>query len=186
MILHRLVTATQFAHSQKVAQISGILAEAMGCPPAEAELITQAAAFHDIGKSSIPQAILNKPGPLTPEEFEIVKTHAAIGHQQIHDAVEILTVAALMCRDHHEWMDGTKGYIGLSGSSIHPRVRIVAASDVLDALISKRAYKSGWSVADIKEYFTAQSGRQFDPEVVKVLFSKMEDILALYKQEVPG
>lgn len=180
MQLQTLMANTQFDHSRQVAKISGILAKGAGYSRSETELITQAAAFHDIGKSSIPKEILGKPGPLTAEEFEIVKTHTAIGHQQISDAIQILTVAAVMCRDHHEWMDGVGGYIGLKGENIHPYVRLVAAADVFDALYSRRAYKAPWSIGEIRAYFGEQAGRQFDAQIVALLLSLLDDILPLY------
>ena len=183
MTLQTLIKSTQYDHSQQVAKISAILAKAAGYGPEDIDIITQAAAFHDVGKRAIPKEILLKPRPLTPEEFTVVKTHTDIGYRQLTEAIDILTVAAAMCRDHHEWVDGTKGYHGLCGEDIHPMVKIVSISDVYDALYSKRAYKARWSIPEIRDYFAQQSGHQFDPDTVRLLFSVLDDILKLYTPE---
>lgn len=180
MDLQTLMADTRFDHSRQVAKISGLLAKGAGYSPEVTALITQAAAFHDVGKSAIPKKILDKPGSLTPEEFEIVKTHTEIGYKQISDAIEILTMAAVMCRDHHEWIDGTKGYAGLKGSGIHSHVRLLCVADVFDALYSRRPYKEPWSINEICSYFKNQAGRQFDARFVDLLLIMLDDILLLY------
>ena len=114
--------------------------------PARAALIVNASALHDVGKISIPESILNKPGKLTPEEFEIMKTHSALGAQIMEDALqrhreELLQVAYNICRWHHERWDG-RGYPdGLSGDDIPIEAQVVALADVYDALTSVRVYK---------------------------------------------
>lgn len=182
MNLHTLANSTEFEHSRQVARISGLLAYKLGYSQSDVSIISQAAAYHDIGKVAVPSEILNKPGPLTPEEFEIVKTHTELGYAQLAEAAEILSVAAEMAHYHHERVDGHGGYHGLAGSAIHPFTKIVSVADVYDALASKRAYKSRWETSEVCAYFEDQSGRQFDTEVVTVLLSAIQDILLLYKE----
>jgi putative nucleotidyltransferase with HDIG domain len=177
--LNKLLNDTGFAHSKQVAEISALLAAAAGYSEDETALIKQAALYHDIGKMDIPSAILNKPGKLTPEEFEIVKTHTALGHKEILETIEVLAIAARVCREHHERIDGT-GYCQISGGDIHPYAKLIAAADVFDALFSQRSYKAAWDIRQICEYFREQSGKQFDCEIVKLLLSAIDAILPLY------
>ena len=92
-----------------------------------------------------------------------------------------MSAATIVASQHHEQVDGT-GYHHLSGENIHPYARLVACADVMDALYSRRSYKEPWDIAKIREYFTAHSGKQFDPEMVRILFSVLADVLALYKK----
>ena len=170
----KLTNSADTEHSRKVSQISGLMAEKAGYSQDESQSISQAALYHDVGKSSIPAYILNKPAALTPDEYDIIKTHTAIG-------AEILTVAAILAEQHHERIDGN-GYHRLSSGKIHPYAKLVACADVFDALYSHRAYKKPWDMAKIREYFNAQAGTQFNPAMVQVLFSIIEDVLNLYKR----
>lgn len=179
MKLDALVEETQYQHSHMVSKISALLAESAGYAPDEVTLIEQAALYHDIGKNDIPRDILNKPGSLTPEEFALVKTHTAHGYNRITDAIGAMSVAAEVCREHHERQDGS-GYNGLTDAEIHPYTKLIAVADVFDALYSKRAYKEAWSIPEIQEYFQAQTGVQFEPEMVTLLFSLLEKVLSLY------
>lgn len=183
MDLHSIADGSDFEHSRQVAEISGLLARKLGYSQSDISIITQAARYHDLGKLAIPKEILNKPGPLTPMEFEIVKTHTNIGSAQLSEAAEILSLAATLAHYHHEKIDGHGGYYGLAGNDIHPFVRLVAVGDVADALLSKRPYKPAWEVGEVINYFKEQSGKQFDGEVVAVLLSVMEEILLLYGKE---
>jgi putative nucleotidyltransferase with HDIG domain len=175
-----LVKLTHFDHSQKVSEISGLLAGYAGYPADTADLIRQAALYHDVGKAEIPASILNKPGKLTEQEFETVKAHTQLGTQKIAAALEVLSAAALIASQHHEKLSG-KGYMGLCGEEIHPYARIVAVADVFDALISKRAYKDAWGVEDVLRYMQDQSGIHFDMTIVWLLLRHIPEIMALYK-----
>ncbi|MDR0917248.1 MAG: HD domain-containing protein [Oscillospiraceae bacterium] len=175
----QLTINADFEHSRKVSAISGILAGELGYSPPDREIIIQAALYHDLGKTEIPASILNKPGALTREEFEIVKQHTAAGYRQLMDAADALKIAAVAARDHHEKIDGS-GYMGLTGGAIHPFAKLIAAADVFDALIVKRVYKDPWSLPDIKDYFRDQSGKQFDGEIVQALMSVLDKVLELY------
>jgi HD-GYP domain-containing protein (c-di-GMP phosphodiesterase class II) len=148
MNLRQLVENTEFEHSKNVARISELLALRAGYAESEAAVIAQAALCHDVGKTGIPAYILNKPSSLTREEFEIVKTHTDIGHEQIMTVAEVLSAAARTAREHHERPDGN-GYLRLSEREIHPYAKLVAIADVFDALYSKRAYKEAWGLSDI-------------------------------------
>ena len=182
MNIETLINHTCYAHSRQVSKISALLAENAGYSPDETSLIEQAALYHDIGKTDIPENILNKPGSLTPEEFAVVKTHTVLGYAQITDTINILTIAADVCRDHHERPDGA-GYGGVSGRNIHPYTKLITVADVFDALYSKRAYKEAWGMTEIQSFFQAQAGTQFDSGLVMLLFSIIDKILPLYLAE---
>jgi len=182
MTLETLTNQTYYAHSRQVSKICALLAERAGYSRDEIAIIEQAALYHDIGKTGIPEQILNKPGALTPEEFAVVKTHTELGYSKIMETVHILTVAAGVCRDHHERPDGT-GYSGMTGRDIHPYSQLISVVDVFDALYSKRPYKEAWDIVRIRDFFSAQSGRQFDAGLVALLFSIIHIVLPLYHSE---
>ena len=171
------------AHSRQVAEISALLAESAGYSQEEIVIIKQAALFHDLGKGDIPAQILNKSGALTPEEYELVKTHTTLGYDKIIKVIDALSAAAVVCRDHHECPDGSGYGSGVKDEGIHPYSNIVAAADVFDALYSERPYKEPWDTGKIKEFFQTRSGTQFDAEVVKLLLSNIENIKCLYKRQ---
>ena len=144
------------------------------------DYVTRAAPMHDIGKIVIPDAILNKPGKLTPEEFEIMKTHAAAGGKIVYDIIgsiedeKYVHIASNIANYHHEKWNG-KGYpTGKKGVEIPLSARIMAVADVFDALVSERCYKKPMSYADAFDLIKSESGEHFDPEVVK-LFLELKD-----------
>ena len=141
-----------------------------------------AAPLHDIGKIHIPDAVLNKPGKLTEEEFEIMKTHTTAGKELLaHAKAELgesvyLNMAVEMAAYHHEWWNG-KGYpYGISGEEIPLCARIMAVADVFDALISKRCYKDAMPLEKAYAIIREESGTHFDPVVVEVFFVVAKDI----------
>ena len=180
MDLQAFVNMTDFEHSRKVSELSRLLAGYMGYSGSEAELIGQAALFHDIGKCEIDPAILNKPGLLTPQEFAVIKSHTQLGGGRIKEMLDILTAACLIAETHHERWDGS-GYIGLTGDQIHPYSRLVSVVDVLDALRSKRAYKNAWDMGEVFGYLEKQSGIHFDTAVVSALLAHKDEITAIYR-----
>jgi putative two-component system response regulator len=144
--------------------------------------------LHDIGKVAIPDSILLKPGPLTADEFAVMRQHAVVGADILDEAVTrcrgggFLEMAALIARYHHEHFDG-KGYpLGLSGRQIPLAARIVAVADVYDALTSVRPYKRAMSVDEAKAIVRRESGRHFDPVVVAAFLKRFDD-LVLVRQE---
>ena len=141
-----------------------------------------AAPLHDIGKIHIPDAVLNKPGKLTEEEFDTMKTHTTAGEKLITHAKaelgesEYLNMAVEMAAYHHEWWNG-KGYpYGISGEEIPLCARIMAVADVFDALISKRCYKNAMPIEKAYAIIREESGTHFDPAVVEAFFAAAEDI----------
>ena len=177
--IEKLIADSNFKHSKKVAQISRIVAANAGFSENEVSIIEQAALLHDVGKASIPPQILNKPDVLTPEEFEIVKTHAEAGHSQIMEAIKILNVSADVAKEHHEKLDGS-GYHKISGNDINPYSRLISIVDVFDALVSKRVYKESWDVSSVIQYLTVNNNH-FDRVIVNCLVSVIGQILVLYK-----
>lgn len=137
------------------------------------KLLARSAPLHDIGKVGIPDSILLKPGPLTPEEWEIMKTHAKTGSDAIELAeqdaagiVEFLSLAKEIAHWHHEKWDGTGYPDGLSGDSIPVSARIMALADVFDALISRRVYKHPMPHDEVQNIIASGRGRHFDPDMV--------------------
>lgn len=143
--------------------------------PAVIETYTKAATLHDIGKVGIPDQILYKPGRHTPEEWEIMKTHAQIGAQAIWraiqheddlEAVNFLCVAMEIAGKHHEKWDGSGYPRGLVGEQIPLCARLMAVADVFDALVSRRIYKAAFTIEEAKRIIVENSGSHFDPEIV--------------------
>ncbi|WP_031482766.1 HD domain-containing phosphohydrolase [Maridesulfovibrio frigidus] len=169
-------------HVRRVAEYTRILALRAGLGGEEANLLRLAAPMHDVGKIGIPDTVLNKPGKLTPEEFDIIKTHTTIGYEILkHSERSIIKAAAIVAHEHHERWDG-KGYPrGLSGEDINIYGRITGISDVFDALGSDRVYKKAWSIEKIRGYFEEQKGKQFDPFLTDLFFDNIEEILELRK-----
>jgi len=140
--------------------------------------------MHDIGKIGIPESIINKPGKLTSEEFEIIKTHTLIGHDILKGSDRsILKAATIIAEEHHEKWDGSGYPKGLKGENIHIYGRITAIADVFDALDHKRAYKMPWSLEDIKNFFIENKETHFEPRLVDILINNIDeftDIRDLY------
>ncbi len=162
-------------HVRRVAEYSKILALAYGMDEEEAELLKTASPMHDIGKVGIPDSILKKPARLTPEEFEIMKTHAELGYEMLkYSKRDILKTAAIVSYEHHERWDG-KGYPrGISADNIHIYGRITAVADVFDALGSTRVYKLAWSDEEIFKLFKEERGKQFDPKLIDLFFENFD------------
>ena len=164
-------------HVKRVAEISELLALAMGVNEKKAARIKSASPLHDLGKIAIPDAILNKNGKLTPEEWEIMKTHADVGYNMLNKSKhETLQYAAIIAHEHHERWDGNGYPRKLAGKQIHLFGRIAAVADVFDALNAVRCYKPAWPMEKIEAYFKEESGKQFDPTVVNVLFENINEI----------
>lgn len=153
--------------------------------PSRISLIANASAMHDIGKISIPESILNKPGPLTAEEYEIVKTHSAAGAGMLESVTyyrseELIRVAGEICRWHHERYDGAGYPDGLKGEDIPIAAQVVALADVYDALISKRVYKPAFSHRTAAEMIMKGECGVFNPLLLKCL----EDAVPFLEKEL--
>ena len=154
-------------HTRRVVEHATKLGETLGLPDDVLNDLRQGAYLHDIGKLVIPDAILLKPGKLTAEEWEVMKTHSCKGYD-IARSIPTLTEGALdVIRSHHERWDGTGYPDALKKEAIPLPARIFAVCDVYDALTSDRPYKKTWSHQDAALEIGAQSGRQFDPQVVR-------------------
>lgn len=167
-------------HIIRMSQVSALLARSMGWTEAMCELMLHASPMHDIGKIGIPDAILLKPGRLTPDEFEIMKTHTTIGADMMSgNESELLSLAHTIAQTHHERWDGTGYPKGLAGEDIPLAGRIVAVADVFDALTSSRPYKKPWPVAQAVAFVKGNAGRHFDPSVVAHFEFRLPEILAI-------
>ena len=161
-------------HVKRVALYTDIICKGLGMSDEESWKVSQASKMHDVGKIIVPLEILEKPGNLTPEEFEIVKKHTDYGKKMLENSPgELMQLGAIIAYQHHERWDGT-GYHGMKGEEIHPAARCVALADVFDALVSRRPYKEAWSLEKVKEEIAAQRGRQFAPDVVDVFLREFD------------
>jgi len=167
-------------HVKRVAEYSYLLAKLIGLSEEEASLLKQASPMHDIGKVAIPDSILNKPGKLTFEEFEIMKTHAQLGFEMLkHSKRPILKASAIVASTHHEKWDGSGYPNQTKGGDIHIFGRITAIADVFDALGHDRIYKKAWPLEEILELFQKERGKHFDPELVDIFFSHLDQFLTI-------
>jgi len=180
-IVRRLSMAVEFrdedtgAHIERIGRFSRLLSEQIGMEPEFCERISHAAPLHDVGKVAIPDSILLKPGPLTPEERAIVETHAEEGYRLVRGSSSaILEMAATIALSHQEKWDGTGYPRGLAGEAIPIEGRIVAIADVFDALTSDRVYRKAFPVDEAVKIMLEQRGRHFDP----VLLDAFMEVLA--------
>jgi response regulator RpfG family c-di-GMP phosphodiesterase len=170
-------------HVKRVAEYSHLLALKYGLSEQEAEVIHLASPMHDVGKVGIPDAILNKPGSLTEDEFEVMKTHANLGYEMLkHSHKQVLNAASIIAQQHHEKYDGSGYPLGLKGDDIHIYGRITAIADVFDALGSDRVYKKAWGLDRILELLTKERGRHFDPRIVDLFLQHLDEILEIKRK----
>lgn len=156
------------AHVLRMAHFARLIARELGLPEEEQALLLHAAPMHDVGKVGTPDAILLKPGRLTPEEMAVMRQHAQIGHDILVGSASIyLQAAAEIALSHHERWDGGGYPRGLAGPAIPLHGRIVAVADVFDALTSARPYKPAWSLERAHEYLVQNAGSHFDPACVE-------------------
>ena len=151
-------------HSRRVARYAVGIARQVGLPRAEVERVRRAAAIHDIGKVEMPTGLVNKPGPLSPAEFALVKKHAIAG-ARIAVRLGQPDLAAIV-RHHHERFDGDGYPDGLCGEEIPFGARIVAVADSFDAVTSTRPYRAAMVEREALSLLWSEAGRQFDPKVV--------------------
>lgn len=166
----------------KVAWYAYVLARFSGFSEQHSQYILQGSLLHDIGKSRIPDSIENKPGKLTPAEYDVMKTHCVEGLMVLHknDVIPEWNDSSsfynniILC--HHERFDGTGYPIGLSQSSVPLEANVVSMADVFDALSSERVYKPAWAINDVLAYINQNSGLMFYPELVDT-FAKISHVI---------
>src|SRR5437763_15894631 len=151
-------------HSKRVTAFTIAIARAMGLSGERIRIIARGAFLHDIGKMAIPDAILRKPGALTPEETEIMREHCFRGYQMLKK-IPFLAEASEIVYAHQERYDGTGYPRNLKGHDIPLGARIFSVADTLDAMTSDRPYRSAQTIAAAREEIHRFSARQFDPEV---------------------
>ncbi len=164
-------------HVRRVAAISELLALGYGLGADEAQTLKYASPLHDLGKIAIPDAILNKPGQHTPEETAVMRQHAEIGYRMLVSSKrKVLQAAAIVAHEHHERWDGNGYPQRKAGTDIHIYGRITAVADVFDALLNDRCYKKAWPLDKVLALFREERGRHFDPDLVDLLFDKLDEI----------
>ncbi len=205
-LIHRLAKAAEYRdnetgrHVIRVGRYAGIIAEQIGLPAERVLMIEQAATLHDLGKIGIPDAILHKPGKLSPEEFETIRKHCAIGsricesmdpdefnlfsrHTLVGSEImkdcgtPLLDLAGVIALTHHEKWDGSGYPLGLSGEDIPIEGRITAVADVFDALSSKRPYKAAFPMDKCFQILEEGRGTHFDPVMLDGFFARKNDIV---------
>ncbi|MGH2496047.1 MAG: diguanylate cyclase [Ktedonobacteraceae bacterium] len=162
------------AHSMRMVNMAKEAARALGCTEEEVRLVRLAALLHDIGKVGVPHEILHKPGPLTADEWSVMRRHPKIGRQILAQAGGKFEMLSYIVVAHHERWDG-KGYpYGLSGEAIPLGARILAVADSFDAMTSDRPYRKALTIADARKELQRCAGNQYDPRVVAA-FLRMLD-----------
>jgi HD-GYP domain-containing protein (c-di-GMP phosphodiesterase class II) len=156
--------------------MSVLVADKMELDPQERRQVEIAALLHDVGKIAIPNEIVNKPGPLTDEEWDVMRTHAARG-QELLDKAGVLGEIGVIVRASHERWDGTGYPDGLSGPSIPLAARIVSCCDAFTAMTTKRSYRMPMSQEVALRELVDNAGAQFDPHVVRALISVLRGIV---------
>ncbi|HEY1407253.1 MAG TPA: HD domain-containing phosphohydrolase [Spirochaetota bacterium] len=167
-------------HVRRVADYAYLLAREYGLSDETASQIRIAAPMHDVGKIGIPDTILNTKRNLTPEEFEIIKTHTQIGFEIFNkSSLPVMHLAAVIAHEHHEQWNG-KGYPrNLKGEEISIGGRITCIVDVFDALIHDRIYKEAWSLGSAIEYMKENEGILFDPNLLKIFIRHIDEFIAI-------
>ncbi len=172
-------------HVRRVAEYCRLIALGIGLTEREAEVIEIASPLHDFGKIGIPDRILHKPGKLDDDDWQVMKTHASIGHELLNNSNrEILKAAAVIAGQHHEHWNGNGYPEGLKGDEIHLYARIGAVADVFDALGSRRCYKDAWPIDQIIAYMQEQRGNQFDPELIDWVIDNI-DLMMQVRETYP-
>jgi len=154
-------------HSEKVSMWSEIVARKLGLSREEQEKIKLAARLHDIGKISIPDGILNKPAPLSKEEYAEIKKHSALG-ADLFSNIKSLKEVSKIIRHHHEWYNGEGYPDGLAGEEIPLGSRIISVADAYQAMTSDRPYRKAFSKEKAIAELERGAGSQFDPKIVRI------------------
>jgi putative two-component system response regulator len=186
--VYRLALAAEFRdentgmHIKRISRVTAAIARKLGIDSKTSKILFYASPLHDVGKIGIPDTVLFKTGKLSSEEWDIMRQHTTIGATILKDSPsKVIQAAQIIALTHHERWDGTGYPNQLKGKAIPIEGRIVAIVDVLDALLSKRAYKDAFSVEKSLAIIKAGSGTHFDPDVVSAFFSVKDEILETYR-----
>jgi putative two-component system response regulator len=164
-------------HVSRVAGYVGLIARNLGYDPGKIQTLKLASTMHDVGKIGVPDAILLKEGPLSPEERAEMQKHAERGRRILEgSSSDVVKLAAEIAESHHERWDGQGYPRGLKGEAIPLPGRIVAVADVFDALVSERPYKKAWTLEKARDFVTEQSGLHFDPRCVEAFLAGWDEI----------
>lgn len=181
--LHRLAKAGEYkcniagSYLIRMGQFTDIIAEAMDLTEQTRKILEKSSTMHDIGKIGVPDSILMKQGPLSKEEFNVIKTHPSMGYEILKNSPSpYLQMGATIALQHHEKFDGSGYPAALKGEEISIEARIATVADVFDALLSVRPYKKTWPLDKSYEYMRHNSGTHFDPQCVDALFAQQEKI----------
>ena len=161
-------------HSTRVAHYTALLASRLGKTSDEVDRIYNIALLHDIGKISIPDNILNKPGRLTDEEYQVMKSHSSRGYDILRD-VSIAPELALGAGYHHEKYDGTGYPSGLKGDEIPQVAQIIAVADTFDAMYSTRPYRKKMAIDAVADELRRIAGHQLNPDYVKLFLQLIDE-----------
>jgi response regulator RpfG family c-di-GMP phosphodiesterase len=190
-VIFRLSKAAEYrdpetgGHIRRMAHYSKHIAHQLGMSIPLQNMILEAAPMHDIGKVGIPDAILLKPGKLDECEFELMKEHAAFGHNILNgSSSKLMQLGALIALTHHEKYDGSGYPNGLVGDKTPIYGQIIAVADVFDALTSERPYKKPWSIESAIDFLKEGSGKHFKPECVTAFLQNWDDVLAIKERFV--
>jgi putative two-component system response regulator len=191
--IHRLALAAEFRdeetsqHIERMSRYCAILAARAGQDEHQTELLRIASKMHDIGKIGIPDAILHKPGKLTPAEYEVMKGHAEIGHQILQGSrSELARTAATLAWTHHEKVDGTGYPRGLHGDDIPLESRIAAIADAFDALTTDRIYRAALPLPQALQIMRDGRGTHFDPDLLDLFLDAVDPVLDTRQLLVDG
>jgi two-component system response regulator RpfG len=170
-------------HIIRISRYSRLIAEKMGLPEEQCDLISRAAPMHDIGKIAIPDVILMKPARLTDDEFRVMQHHTLVGYDILKDSPSIyLQTGSIIALSHHEKYNGQGYPQGLAGDTIPLEARIVAVADVFDALVTKRPYKEAWPEEKAFGFIRQERGKHFDPDCADLFLEESEVITSIHNE----
>ncbi len=170
-------------HCRRVGRVVHTIAGVVGVEEQTREVWQLGSSLHDIGKILVPDAILNKPGKLTAEEYSAMKVHTTVGHEFLSKYPdELMQAAAVIARGHHEKFSGGGYPDGLSGEEIPLSARITAIADVFDALTHSRSYKQAWPLEQARNYIAERAATDFDPDLVQVFLDSYPEVEAINRE----
>jgi len=165
-------------HARNLQRLAVNLAQRVGLSDGEVVTTSLVALLHDIGKLAVSETILDKPGPLTEEEWQVMRRHSEIGHRIVSSSPDLLDVAAGVLHHHERW-DGTGYPCGVKGEDIPVAARIVALADAFDAMTSDRPYRAALSTGEARDEIARQAGSQFDPQLAREFLAMLEEELVV-------